>query len=161
VLSGFDLPVVAYGLEGSERGDRHGGRLLEGEVRGLGCELVGGSRRVLGEGSVRGAEHLVAHREAGHAAPDGLDRPCDVEPGDAMLRRADPVARKADEIGKAGNQVPGAPVHTGRVDTDQDLFVAGLGLVGLFEAQDLRRFAEIVLDDGLHGVAPGPARHTP
>src|ERR671914_1675562 len=78
VLAGLNPPLVAESLErgGPGNGDRR--RLLEGEVGRLGCERALSSGRVLGEGPVAGAEHLVARREARYVLADRLDDAGDV-----------------------------------------------------------------------------------
>src|SRR3954468_21482251 len=74
LLPDLDPSVVANRLKGGERGDGDGSRLVEGQVRRLGRELVRSGAYVLRERRGTDAEHGVARLEAGHAATDGLDR---------------------------------------------------------------------------------------
>jgi hypothetical protein len=104
--------------------------------------------------SLSAAVHLVAEYEAGDVPADGLDRAGDVDARDAPLGRADSEADEADEIGAAGDHVPGAPIDAGGADTDEDLSRPDLGRGDLLDAQDLAGLAVFVLDDGLHGDLP-------
>src|SRR6266571_2338505 len=69
---------TANGLEGGVTGDGHGRGLLEAEVRRLGREPVRSGARVLGEGAVAGAEHLVTRVAPGRVGADRLHAPGDI-----------------------------------------------------------------------------------
>ena len=77
-----NLASVAEAEECRTAGHGDGRGLLEGEVPGLGRELLRPSERVLGEGAVAGAEDLVTRLEPGHVLADRLDLPGHI-PADA------------------------------------------------------------------------------
>ncbi len=135
-LPRLDLPVVAQALQGGQAGDGDRRRLLEGEVRGPVRELLLPSERILGEGALADAEHLVAGLEAGHVLADRLHDPGEVHAGYGGLGHTEPK-RQSSEVGQTGHQVPHALVHTGRMHAHQRLVVAHLGLIDLSEFQDL------------------------
>ena len=114
-------------------------RLLEAEVGRLGRELVLGRARVLGEGALADAEHLVAGLEPGHVLADRLHDAGDVHARDGVLRCPQPVAREADRVRQAGHDVPDAPVDAGGAHADQDLVVADRGPVDVAELAGHRR----------------------
>ena len=138
-LSGLHSAVVAHGLEGGESGYGDGGRLVEGEVGGFGCELVRADACVLGERAVADAEHRVARIEAGRVGADGFDRSGEAPARVAVLRPAQTEPRQADGVRQAGHHVPGPAVHAGRMHSDQDLVLSDRGLVDLLESEDLAR----------------------
>jgi hypothetical protein len=145
------VPAVADRLQGGKAGNRDGRGLLEGEVPRFGRQLVRPGARVLGEGALGDAEHLVAHRQRRHGRADRLDAPGDLTAPHPGLGGADSVAREAHRVGQAGHEVPDAPVHAGRVYAQQHLTVADRGPGGLPEAQRLAGLAVMLLDDRLHG----------
>lgn len=73
LLPRLDPPVVAQALQGGQAGDGDHRRLLEGQVCWSGCELVLASARVLGEGALADAEHLIARLEPGSRKTDLLE----------------------------------------------------------------------------------------
>src|SRR5215203_3202909 len=74
-------------------------RLLEGEVCGLGRELVLASTHVLGVGALSDAEHLITWLEAGHVLAECLHNPGHVRADDGVLGRAEAIAREAYRVG--------------------------------------------------------------
>jgi hypothetical protein len=118
------------------RADGESRRLLEGEVCGFRRELLLPSERVLGEGALADAEHLIAGSEPARILADRLHDPCEVHAGDGGLGRTEPE-RQSSEVGQTGHQVPHAPVHTGRMHAHQRLVVAHLGFIDLSEFQDI------------------------
>ncbi len=115
--------MVAHGLQGGERGDRDGGRLVEGQGRGSGSEGAGADADVLGERAGADAEHLVARLEAAHAGSHRVDGSGEAPSRVEVLRPAQSETRGPDGVGQAGHDVPGSPVHAGRVHEHADLVV--------------------------------------
>jgi hypothetical protein len=148
-LTGSNLPLVANGLEGGVARDGDGRCLLEGEVRRLGREPVRAGARVLSEGAVAGAKHLVPRPKLGHALAHRLDAPGDIETANGILGRAEPEARDANQVGQPCHQVPDALVDPGCAHLEENLLVANGRLVDLLELQNVGR-AVSVLDDCLH-----------
>jgi hypothetical protein len=81
--------MVANALEGGEPGDGDGSRVLEGQVRRLGRELVGSGPGVHGERGIADAARGVARLEAGHARTDCLDGSGEAPATVAVLRPAE------------------------------------------------------------------------
>src|SRR3954452_3355430 len=98
LLAGLDAAMVAHPLEGGERRDGDGSRLVERQARRPGRELVRSGARVLGERRVADAEHRVARLEAGHAAADRLDRPRKAPARVAVLRAAESEFRQTNGV---------------------------------------------------------------
>jgi hypothetical protein len=118
---------------------------------GLGASLFWGAR-VLGEGALAGAEHLVAGLEPGHVVADRLHHAGHVRTWNGGLGRAEPKAREAYRVRQARHDVPDAPVHASRMHSYQHLVVGYLGLVDVPELENIRRTVG-VLDDRLHGFS--------
>ena len=97
------------------------------------------------------AEHLVARlRSRSRRRRPPRRVPARLRPGIGVLRPAQPEAGEADRVGQAGHDVPGAPVHAGRVHPHQHLVVADRRPVDLREPQD-------VLGLGRSGPARSPS----
>ena len=150
-LPGLDPAGVGQGLQSRACRDRDDGGLLEGQVRGLGCQLVLSDGGVLGERPAGDAEHLVAHGEPGDRRPDFDDGAGDVEAGHAVLRPTESETDDPEQVGPTGHHVPGTSVETGGADVDEDLVVGDLGQGDVLQPQDVGR-AVPVLDDRAHGV---------
>ena len=69
------------------------------------------------------AEHLVAHGEPGDRRADRDDGAGDVQAGHPVLRPAEPEPHHPHQVRRAGHQMPGPPIDTGRVHPDQHLVV--------------------------------------
>ena len=152
VLAGLNPPLVAESLErgGPGNGDRR--RLLEGEVGRLGCERALSSGRVLGEGPVAGAEHLVARREARYVLADRLDDAGDVLAPDADPRGAEPEAR-TDRVREARHHEPVPDEQDRRVDAQHNVGIAGHRLIDVLKPQDVCGAVGVV-NDRLHRTPP-------
>jgi hypothetical protein len=159
LVPGLDASVVADGLQRGHAGDRDGTRLVEGEVGRLGRELVRPGARVLGEGALADAEHLVAGMEGGHVGADGFNRSGQVPARVGVLRSAEAEPGEPDGIGQAGHDVPGAPVDARRAHAHEDLGPRDRGPVDLRDPQDgLGSGALAILHDRPHGRADGGPR---
>ena len=99
-------------------------------------------RQVLGmspEGAFDVAEDPVAGREGGHAAPDCLDLSGELGPEDGSLRRPRQARPEAqDELPRAAVGAVG-PIDRRGVHLDQQLVVAGRGLVDFGDVHHVRR----------------------
>src|SRR5436190_15135050 len=116
--------ALAQSLEGGAAGDRDGGRLLEREVRGLPREPCLRRGRVLREGAVGGAEHLVTGLEPGHVLPHRLHDPGNVAASQRYFGLAQPEADDTKQVRLAGHDVPDADVDAGRVHAYQHVMIA-------------------------------------
>ena len=101
-------------------GDRHGGGLLEGEVRRFARQLVLARGGELGERALADTEHLVTGLEARDLTADRNHHTRHVEAGNRVLGRAQ-ADHQACGIGHTGHQMPGAPVEAGGADLHQHL----------------------------------------
>ena len=136
LLIRLETSVVAQALQGGQARDGNHRRLIEGEVYRSGRKLLLPSERILGEGALADAEHLIARLDPAHVLANRLHDPCEVHSGDGVLGRTEPE-RQSREVGQTGHQVPHAPVPTGRMHAHQRLVVAHLGLIELSEFQDI------------------------
>lgn len=132
-VSRLDLSVVAESLQGRDGRDRNGGGVLERHVGRLRHEVVLSRERVLGEGAIAPAEHLIAGLEPRHVRADCLDVPCDIPPRDELLRFVQPGAGDANEVRLAGDDVPVEGVDTGRADAHEHLVVPDRRLIDVLE----------------------------
>ena len=144
VLSGLHLPVVAEPLQRRERRDRHGGRLLEREVRRLGRYPPVHRANDLGKRAGVRAEDLVTGPEALDVLADGLDDPREVVSDQARLRppKAGHDARRRRCPGQA---VPVELVQRGGANAHEDPVVRQLRHLDLLE---LERVGAVPLGDG-------------
>jgi hypothetical protein len=108
-------------------------RLLEAQVRRLGRESVWGCGRILREGAVAGAEHLVANLELGHLPADRLDGPGDIHAANTDLGSSESEADDAEQVRQAGHDVPVTDVDPSRVNADEHVVIANLGPINLLE----------------------------
>src|SRR5215204_6238381 len=122
------LSLIAQGLQGGRPHDGYHRRLLEGEVRRLGGELVLPSTHVLGVGALSDAEHLIAWLEPAHILAHRLHHPGHVRADDGVVGCAEAVAREAYRVGQTHHDVPDVPTHTGRMHVNQHLLVSYPGL---------------------------------
>jgi hypothetical protein len=150
LLPRLNLPHVAQSLERGGAGGGNGRRLLEGEVRRLGRNLVRSSGRVLGEGAVAGAEHLIARLEPRHILADRLDATCDILAPNADFGTAEPRGH-ADQVGKARHDVPVPDEYARRLNAEQHVATADHRLLDVLEFQDIC-CAVPLLDDRLHRI---------
>ena len=111
----------AQALQGGEPGNRDGRGLLEAEPGRFVRQLAGPGGGVFGEGAAGDAEHLLTGPEPGDAGAGRHDRARHVQPGHGVLRPTQAKAQQPHEVGLAGHQMPGAPVHPGRPYLHQDL----------------------------------------
>ena len=75
LLSRLDLALVAQTLQGGDRRDGNGGRLLKGDVGRFQRDgAIRANTHILGEGAVPPAEYLVARLELRHVPADCFDR---------------------------------------------------------------------------------------
>jgi hypothetical protein len=88
-LSGLNAPSLQT-LYGGQPGDRDDRRLLEADAGGFVDEVVLPGRRVLGEGPSGDAETPHRRAETWSRGSRGDDQAGDVQPGDALLRTAEP-----------------------------------------------------------------------
>ena len=127
---GCDLSVVAQALQGGEAGDGDRRRLLEGEVRRLGRELVLAAQRAY---SAKAPLPMPNTSSPGWnlvtSLPTASTTPGEVHAQNRVLGRAQPVARQAYRVRQARHDVPDAAVHAGRVHAHQHLVVGDLGPV--------------------------------
>src|SRR5215211_5630567 len=137
LLPRLDLSLVAQGLQGGRAHDGENRRLLEGEVRRLGRELVLGCACVLGVRALSDAEHFIARPEPAHILADRLHHPGYVRAEDGVLGRAETVAREAYREGQTRHDVPDVPTHARRMHVNQYLVVGDLGDVDVPEFQDI------------------------
>ena len=131
------LSVVAQGLQGGRPHDGENRRLLEGEVCGLGRELVLPSTHVLGVGALSDAEHLIPRLEPAHVLADCLHDPGHVRADDGVLGRAEAVACEAYRVRQTRHDMPDVPTHAGRMHANQYLLVCDLGDVDVPEFKDV------------------------
>ena len=122
-------------------------------LAGLRTSLSSPRGGVFGEGAAGDAEHLVAGPEPGHAGAGRGDRARHVQPGDAVLRPAEPEAQDPHQVRLARHQMPRAPVHPGRPDLHEDLAGCDHGLVDLGQAQPISGTVDI-LNDRPHRLLP-------
>ena len=128
------VSAVPHSLQGREGRDADGRRLLEGEVRRLGRELVLGGAGVFGEGALGDDEHLVAWLSLVVTPCRPLSmQPCPTSrpPSTAVLGHTEPIPREAHRVGQAGHEMPGAPIHAGCLNTQHYLAVADHGPLDL------------------------------
>jgi len=107
--------------------------LLESEVRRLRRNLVRPSGRILGEGAVAGAEHLIARQGLRDILSDGLDTACEVGAAHAGLGRAEPGACDPEQVWKTGHEVPVTDVSARGEYSHEHVIVSNLGLVDVLE----------------------------
>src|SRR5215211_1607413 len=157
LLPRLDLPLVAEALQGGERRDGHGRRLLEREAGGLRRDSDA-NVHVLGEGSGPAAEDLVTGPELRDVLADRFHRPREVDAEPALPRLAEPDLRACD-VRRAGHAVPVGGVDRGRADSHQHAVVGELRLVDLPELEDV--FGAVrVADDRSHRAPPSTVRTT-
>ena len=116
------LPVVAHGLQGGER--RRRGRPRPARRRcspACGRACPPGRRRTRRTSPRQCRTPRRPTREPGHGLADRLDAACDLPAPDSVLRTAEPVTQQPHRVRQAGHDVPGAPVHAGRVHPQQHL----------------------------------------
>ena len=137
-LAWLDATDVGQGLQSGER--RRSERLRPAtklRFAGLGASLSSRRGRVLGEGAVGDAEHLVAGREPRDRGSDRHDGAGDVESGYPVLRGAEPETEQSEEVRLAGHHVPGPAVQPRRLDVNEHFVIGDLGPRDLGEAQDV------------------------
>ena len=152
-LAGLYVRHVADRHEGSDTGDRRGGRLLDREARGLAQERRAGADREVGERALHDAHHLVAGGEIGDALAHRLDGAGRVTAAGVSLPQLLQVGHEPRELRLAGHEVPYVGADARGADLDAHLTGAGYGLGDVAELEYVGR-AEGVLDDRLHGVLP-------
>ncbi len=123
LLAGQDLAPVAQTVEGNDGGRGHRRRLLEREVRRLRRQRPGSGDRVLCEGAVAGAEHVVARPEPRHVLAGRLHRARHVHAPHPRLGRAEPEAQDAHQVRLTRHDVPVADVDTRRAHADEHVVV--------------------------------------
>src|SRR5215213_6177400 len=101
--------------------------------------------------AVTDTKHFLTRAEASHVVAYGLHCSGATPPRVEMLRLAEPKACDPDGVGKAGHDVPGAPVHTRCVHSHQDLVVGDRRLGHLGKSEDvLGDGAVLVVNDRCH-----------
>ena len=135
---------IAQALHGGGRGNGDDRGLFEGETGRLVDELVRSGHRVLGEGTVGDAEHLVTDFELGDVGPDLNDRPGDVLAGNGLLRTTEPEAEYPQQVRLAPHEVRGAPVDAGGTDLHEHFVRRGIGLLGVAEVKDFGRPVDVL-----------------
>ncbi len=154
-LPGLDFAAVADRVQGGHGCHRHCRRLFERQAGRFGDDEGGVGDGIFGEGASGEAEDLVAGPQVVHVGTDVQDAACDVDPGDPSLRFG-----QADATHEAGNawitahHVPVVGVDRGGVNLEKHLSGADLGPVDRQQLQGVR-WAESVLNDRFHQVAPG------
>jgi len=109
-----------------------------------------GRSRVLREGAIAPAEHLVSGLKLRNVLPDRFDDPGDIHAADGHVRSPKPESQ-AHEIREARHQVPITLVDAGCKDADEHIVRANRWSVDLPELQDVGG-AVPVLDNRLHLV---------
>ena len=143
LLPWLDAPGVAQALKGGEPGHRDGGSLLEAQRGRLADQRAFPRGGVLGERAAGDTEHLVPGGESGHGRADRDNRARHVQSGHAVPRPAEPEAQQPHQIRLARHHMPGAPVHPGRPDLDEDLVVADAGPGHLAQPQHVLRHGAV------------------
>jgi hypothetical protein len=155
-------PLVAQALQGGQPGQRHGRRLLEGQVGGFQSQGFFRDGGVLGEAALLDVgEHLITRVEPRHGRAGRLDLACHVAAEQAALRPAHPGLR-AHDVRHAPHEVPVARIHRGRADADQHLAVLHDGCIDVLELQRVG-WAVLVVGDRLQRLPPSRSgvRRTP
>ena len=70
-------------------------------------------------------------------SPTASTVPDKLRPGLGALGRAEPEAHDPHQVGQAGHQMPGAPIHAGAMYPHQDLVVSRGGLLDLRQSEDV------------------------
>ena len=152
---GLDLAVIPKQLESGAGRHADGCRLLEGEIGRLADELILRCAGELGKGARAPTEDLVPGPEGVDLRTDRLDRPRDVGSRNTVLWLGQPGAH-AHDVRHSRHQDPVTDVDGGRMDANEHIVLADLGLADILCGQDLRG-AVLVLDDRLHCGAPSCA----
>ena len=150
VLPGLHFGAVPNGLQRGERGHRHRGGLLKGEIRRLRRQFVGTGGGVLGEAALADAEDLVADLESRHLRAERDDRAGDLPAPDLGLGGADAVPGEPYRVRHAGHQMPDTAINACRVNPEQYLAGRDIRPVDLREPEHVRGIAVLVLDDRRH-----------
>jgi hypothetical protein len=158
LLTGFELPGIAQGLQCRDGRDGNRRRLLETDVGRLtGDGPVLGHLYVLGKRPGPAAEDLVTRLEPRDAGADGFDRAGEVDTEARIVRR--PQSRhQAHDVGGAPHVMPVEGVDGRGLDLHQDFVVRRLRLRQIDEFDNLRR-AVTSVDDCFHRIGSRGRRH--
>lgn len=150
LLPCLELSAVTQRLQGGSSCQRHGGRLLEREVRRLERHPAVRRADVIGEACRFDLGiHLVTRAQPGHADADRFHLTGDVLPANNVPGRSQPKGQACNERA-AGRVHPVGVIDGCRAHPDQHLTVRNLRPGNAFEVQCIC-VAIPVLHDRLHG----------
>ena len=118
-------------------------------LAGLRASLSARAHRVLGEGAVRDAEHLVTDLELGHVGADPTTVPATSRPGTGFFGPRNPKPMTRIRYGSPRHEVRGAPVDPGCAHLHEHFVRRDVGRVDVAEMKDFGGAVD-VLQDRLH-----------
>ena len=134
---------------------RHGGCLLEGQIRRLGREPALGHGDVFGERAVAETVYFIARAERRHAAASPLHNSGEVTARNREPRFADaPKSGRAENDRLAPDEVPVPRVGRTGAHRHQHVLRTGRRHRRLGQPQDILRRPVLMLDDHFHKTPP-------